>query len=90
LDAGKFVTTTTLLGAIWPWTDNAHLHFEIRTFQDATAFSKNNQPFECGCVVGPGYWLVSRGGVSNPVADDPDVKWLDPFEVIEQSRRSLR
>ena len=87
------VDRNRVLGTIILWPDhfplgnsNSHLHFEIRTFG---AFPEHlesrpvtdRDAFPCNsCAVGPGYWLESEGG---PAA----LGWLDPIQVIEDSRR---
>jgi len=70
------------IATVVPWPGditNSHLHFEIRGFFKDNDII-NNGVFNCGCEVGPGYWLWSRGG--------PEAKgWLRPSLVIQDSRQ---
>lgn len=86
------ISQATKIGTIFSWNaehgaKNSHLHFEVRTFRDAISFSKAGAPFDCGCIVGPGYWLASRGGVASPVGAPPGTGWLNPIREIEESRQ---
>jgi murein DD-endopeptidase MepM/ murein hydrolase activator NlpD len=74
------VDQTTKIGTVFDWPGNSHLHFELRRFGSFPARLNelglaSQNPFNCGCIVGPGYWLVSLGGPAT-------VGWLDPEDVI--------
>ncbi len=86
VNQGDTVMLGQVIGTIYDWPNNSHLHFEMRNFfikdfinGPSAALSRHtNYP------PGPGYWPVGR--FADNGERPPDQGWIEPYPFIEMRR----